>query len=172
MGKDTTPDNERALRLCVLVEQHEKALLRLCCIYLRDAALAEDAVQETFLKAYRHLDGFQARSAVKTWLTRIAINVCKDIRKNAWYRYVDFRVSLDRLPLPVSPPSAEHIALTSEIMRLKRPYMEAVLLHYDQGFSVTETAEILGLTPAAVSVRLKKARQKLRAALEGGEEDV
>ena len=52
-----------------LVEEHQLALLRLCFAYLHDQALAEDAVQETFLKAYRRLDQFRGNANVKTWLS-------------------------------------------------------------------------------------------------------
>ena len=57
-----------------LVEEHQLALLRLCFAYLHDRALAEDAVQETFLKAYRKLDQFRGNAGMKTWLSAIAIN--------------------------------------------------------------------------------------------------
>lgn len=54
------------------IRTYEKDLLRLCCMYLRDVTLAEDAVQETFLKAYRHLPSFHGDSSPKTWLVRTA----------------------------------------------------------------------------------------------------
>ena len=57
----------------------------MCCVYLRDASMAEDAVQETFLKAYRALDSFKGDSSEKTWLYSIAMNVCRDMRRLAWY---------------------------------------------------------------------------------------
>ncbi len=68
------PGNNREERLTALVEQFQRPLLSLCYAYLCDASSAEDAVQETFLKAYRALGEFRGKSQVKTWLTRIAIN--------------------------------------------------------------------------------------------------
>ncbi len=162
------PDREEQLNRMVLT--WEKDLLRLCCAYLRDVNLAQDAVQETFLKAYRKMDLFQGRASEKTWLMRIAINTCKDMKRGSWLRHVDASVSLEDLPLPVSPPSVEHIALMNAIMALPRKYMEVILLHCDQGMNVTETAAALGITPPAVTNRLKKARIALRSALEGGDE--
>ena len=66
------PDREERLNQMVLT--YEKDLLRLCCAYLKDIDLARDAVQETFLKAYRRMDQFNGKASEKTWLMRIAIN--------------------------------------------------------------------------------------------------
>ena len=59
------------------VKTHGDNLLRLCFLYLRDRQMAEDAVQETFLRAWRAYGRFRGDSSEKTWLTRIAVNVCK-----------------------------------------------------------------------------------------------
>ena len=67
------PDNNVDL-ISQWIRTYEKDLLRLCCVYLKDVALAEDAVQETFLKAYSHLPSFRGNSSPKTWLVRIAIS--------------------------------------------------------------------------------------------------
>ena len=172
MGMIQAPDLTPADRLDRMVRQYEKDLLRICFIYLRDRTAAEDAVQETFLKAYRNLDSFRGESSEKTWLTRIAVNCCRDCRRSAWYRYIDRRVSVDQLPvLSSAPPSDDHIALTMAIMKLKPKYMEAVLLYFYEGYPIKEIAKMLDLTEAAVSARIRKAKQKLRAELEGGEDD-
>lgn len=163
------PDKEERLNHMVLT--YEKDLLRLCCVYLRDVDLAQDAVQETFLKAFRCMDRFQGKSTEKTWLMRIAINTCKDMLRGGWFRHVDHSADLEDLPLPVAPPSVEHIALMSAIMALPRKQMEVILLHCDQGMNIRETAQALGISPPAVINRLKKARGALSIALEGGAEE-
>lgn len=70
------PDSKET-RIERMVNLYQLPLLRLCVMYLRDEEQAKDAVQETFLKAYRNLDGFRGDASEKTWLTRIAINTCK-----------------------------------------------------------------------------------------------
>ena len=145
--------------------QYEEPLLRMCFAYLGDAALAEDAVQETFVKAYRSLAGFRGEANEKTWLLRIAINTCKDVRRGAWFRHVDRNTALDELPF--SAPCAEYDdTLTRAIMRLGRKYREAVLLCYYQGFSGEEAAAALGVTKATVYNRLRKAKAMLKKELE------
>lgn len=172
MGMIQAPNQTPADRLDRMVRQYEKDLLRICCVYLRDRTAAEDAVQETFLKAFRNLSSFRGESSEKTWLIRIAINCCRDHRRSAWYRYVDARVSLDQLPaLSSAPPSDEHIALTMAIMKLKPKYLEVVLLYFYEGYPMKEIAKTLSLTEAAVSGRIHKAKLKLKNELEGGEDD-
>ena len=65
---------------------------------------ARDAVQETFLKAWQHMDTFRAQSQAKTWLTRIAINVCRDMRRSKWFRHIDRRITPEMLPHAEVPP--------------------------------------------------------------------
>ena len=78
------PDEQR--ELVRLMAQHKTQLMRMAYMYLGDMGLAEEAVQDTFLKAYAHLDRFRGESGEATWLTRIAINTCKDIRRTAWFK--------------------------------------------------------------------------------------
>ena len=77
------PDMSREARLTVMVRQYEKDLLRMCCVYLRDITLAQDAVQDTFLKAYQAMASFRGEASEKTWLMTIAMNVCRDYRRSA-----------------------------------------------------------------------------------------
>lgn len=171
MGMIQAPDQTSADRLDQLVQLYEKDLLRFCCLYLRDRSAAEDIVQDAFLKAYRSMDSFRGESSEKTWLIRIALNCCRDYRRSAWYRYIDRRVSVDRLPLSSDPPSDEHLALTLAVMKLKPKYLEVVLLYFYEGYPVKEIAKMLNITEASVSVRLRKAKEQLKGELEGGEGD-
>ena len=151
-----------------LVDGHQEALRRVCCLCLGDAALAEDAVQETFLKAYRHGSRFRGESSERTWLTRIAINTCRDMRRTGWFRHVDRRVTPEELPLAARPFDPADEALTLAIMNLPPRLREAVTLRFYQGMEEAEMARVLGIGVTGVSNRLKRAREKLRLELEGG----
>lgn len=159
------PDERRAAELSRLMAAYERDILRLCCLYLRDAALAEDATQETFFKAYRALDRFRADCAEKTWLVRIAVNTCKDMRRAAWFRFVD------RLPEPATPPAADSVHLTLEIMQLPDRERDAVILYYYQGMTLRETARALNVSETAVAKRLRRACERLHLIWEGGADD-
>ena len=153
-----------------MVNLYQLSLLRLCVMYLHDEEQAKDAVQETFIKAYRNLDSFRADASEKTWLTRIAINTCKNMRRSGWFRHVDRSVTLDHLTERPAPASRADTALTEEIMNLPGKLKEVALLCWLQGMTYEETARTLGISRQAVAGRLNRARKKLRFALEGSED--
>ena len=163
------PDRKKE-RIEHMVLQYQLPLLKLCYAYLHDEELAKDAVQETFVKAFRNLDAFRENASEKTWLSRIAINTCKDLRRTSWFRHVDRAVTLERLPEPAAPVEPEDESLTLEIMKLPAKLKEVALLCWLQGMTYHEAAETLGISPQAVASRLNRARKKLRSALEGSDE--
>jgi len=160
------PDNKK--RLCTLIDQYERELLRLCCVYLRDISMAEDAVQETFIKAYQHMDSFRGESSEKTWLYKIAINTCRDMRRSKWLRTFDRNVEFDALQIPVQGASDVSIALMQEIMRLPVKQREVIFLFYYQDMTLAEIGKLLGAPVSTVGDRLHRARTMLRKAMKGG----
>lgn len=163
------PEYDRHEQINHMVLRYEQELLRICWLYLQNTEDAKDAVQETFLKAYQHLDEFRGDSTERTWLIRIAVNQCRDMRRSAWFRYINHRILPEDLPISVNPPSEDHLALTMAVLRLPQKNKEVIILRYVQGLSVEETASVLKITPSAVSARCKKAYSKLRCLLEGSE---
>lgn len=161
------PDSKDAA-LEEMVIRYQLSLLRLCFAYLHDEELAKDAVQDTFLKAYRHMEKFEGRADEKTWLTRIAINACKDIKRSRWFRFVDRSVTPDMLPEPAAPTDTEEENLTLAIMRLPPKLKEVALLCWYQDMTYQEAAEVLGISFQVVGSRLNRARKKLRFAIENG----
>ena len=129
---------------------------------------AEDAVQETFVKAYRSLNRFRGESCEKTWLIRIAINVCRDIQRTAWFKNLGRMVNLDDVKIPQEMQVKSEVV--DQIMRMPKKLREVVLLYYYEDMSQSEIAEVLGVSVTTVHRRLDKAREALRALLEGGDE--
>ena len=149
------------------MQRHETELLRLCYAMLGDTALAEDAVQDTFVKAYRGYTSFRGEAEDKTWLTRIAVNTCKDLRRSAWHRHVDRSVTPESLPEPAVPFTEWDDAVTRAVMSLRPKHREVVLLRFYQGMTIPETAHVLGVTKSTVYNRLERAYGLLRQCLEG-----
>ena len=164
------PDSKET-RIERMVTLYQLPLLRLCIMYLHDEEQAKDAVQETFIKAYRGLSGFRENASEKTWLSRIAINTCKDLRRTSWFRHVDRAVTLDMLPEPAAPVEPEDESLTLEIMKLPAKLKEVALLCWLQGMTYSEAAQALGVSLQAVGSRLNRARRRLRHAMEGSDKD-
>ena len=162
------PGNRPEERISRMIKTYEKDLLRLCCVYLKDSSMAEDAVQETFLKAYKNLHSFRGESSEKTWLIRIAINVCKDMQRTAWFRNIGHMVNLDDVQIPQVQEHDVKSAVVAEIMRLPKKLKEVVLLYYYEDMNQSEIAEILNVSITTVHRRLEKARALLKDMLEGG----
>ncbi|NLA54144.1 MAG: sigma-70 family RNA polymerase sigma factor [Clostridiales bacterium] len=150
-----------------LMSEHGDSILRLCFVYLRDLDLAEDAMQETFVKACRFRDTFQSGSSERTWLTRIAINTCKDFGRSSWFRIVDRRIRLDDLPEPQTPPLEADDTLIVGVMKLPTKYREVILLCYYSNLSAREAAQTLRIALPTVYSRIKKAQAILKTELEG-----
>jgi len=159
-----------------LVALHHRTLLALCHSLLGHAEDAEDAVQESFLRALRALSGFRGEATVRTWLCRIAVNVCRNWRRDhrpteAWDE--------ERANPSSELASPEALALRHlqivEALRVLRPSQRAVLLLKErEGWSMAEIAVALGWNEKRVGNELYRARRALvewrRAASEGESE--
>jgi len=122
--------------LNTVITSWEKPILRLCFAILGDTALAEDAVQETFFKAWKSYDRFRADAAEKTWITRIAVNTCKDLLKSAWARNTDRSVTPELLPEGSVPFEERDDTVTRAVMSLQPGLKEVTLLHWYQGMTL------------------------------------
>ena len=151
-----------------LVQTYQTPLRRLCCILLKDVHLADDAVQETFIKTYRSLNTFRKESSEKTWLTRIAVNTCRDMMRSRWFLHIDRSVNIADLPEEIDECDPEDTDLLNTVMQLPVKQREAVLLYYYQNLTMQEISETLQITVSNVSRRLENARKALRKQLEGG----
>ena len=152
-----------------LMDTYGDGILRLCALLLGDAALAEDAAQETMLRAWRGWRSFRGECAEKTWLTAIARNVCRGLLRSPWHTRRTGLEELERLPAPeASPPDGE---VLKAVLSLPPKYREVVVLHYYQELSTGEAAQILHLSKNTVTTRLRRARERLKPMLKEWYED-
>lgn len=160
-------DPEREATLNEWLETYGDLIARTCCLYLQDAALAEDAAQETFIRAWKHMAQFEARggASARTWLVRIAINTCRNLQRTSWFRRVDRRVVPEDIPAQAELP--DHTLLMM-VQSLPAGEKEAVLLRYYHGMNLDEMAQTLGIARSTAHHRLQKALRKLRVDMEGG----
>lgn len=155
----------------LLIRSYGNSLLRLCTLYLRDPYLAEDAVQDTYLKVWKNWQGFQGRAQEKTWITRIAINTCKNYIRSPWRQKVETADMAQLLESGLNSVSAggdayeklnNTMVLMNEIVKLKEKYRLAILLYYYQELSVPEIAKVLGRQESTVFTLLKRGREQLK----------
>ncbi len=161
---------DREQRLAEWIEEYSDSILRTCFLYLSDLGQAEDAMQDTWIKAWKHMSDYDQQDYTneKAWLLRIAINTCKDYRRSAWFRHMDRKRALDELPPQLVAVEPEDHTLTLIIMDLPDRYKQVLLLYYFQGLTMQETARALGTSQSTVQRRLKKAEELLKVSLEGG----
>jgi len=157
-----------------LVQRHERPVFGLCWSLLSDRTDAEDAAQETFVRAYQSLSRYDARRSFGPWLRGIAANVCLQLLRRRSLRS-GRQVSLDAGPFePAAPEEPEVSPLADRavaaLRRLADTYRLPLTLFYLEDASVTEVAEALDISPGAVRVRLHRGRDKLRQMLMGGPE--
>ncbi len=151
-----------------MISQYGDEILRLCLLYLGDRQLAEDAYQETFVKAWKHGDTFRQECSTKTWLSRIAVNTCRDMLRSGWFRMMKRSEPLEKL-LDLAGDSVQSDgSVRDAVLALPGKYREVVVLYYDQGMKLKEIAELLHLPVYSASTRLRRARALLKKTL--GEE--
>lgn len=158
-----------AFRLEQMMRRYGTAVLRMCCLYLRDRTMAEEAAQDTFVKAYKGMESLRGdtEQSEKAWLMRIAINTCKDYHRSAWFRNRDKRALPEDLRDDAQDREMENRLLADTVSRLPVKLKEVVLLHYYQELSYDEMAMALHTSRSTIYERLKKAKEVLRNALEG-----
>jgi RNA polymerase sigma-70 factor, ECF subfamily len=172
--------DEAAFRL--IMQRHNRRLYRVARAVLGNDADAEDVVQETYFRAFRHLDGFRGEARLSTWLTRIALNEAlgriRDQRPTTDLKHLDAineqgesRVVF--LPSARQDSNPEASAARAEVRRLLEravdqlpgPFRSVFVMRDIEEMSVEETASQLGLRPETVKTRLHRARRLLRQSL-------
>lgn len=157
-----------------LVIRHQTSVYRLALRMLRSPQDAEDAAQEAFLRAYLALPGFRGDAAFKTWLYRIASNVCLDRLRRGSQEIPDERSATAARDAPGAAGAnplgrllrrEERRDLAGALQALPPHYRVAIVLHYVQGLSYREIAEVLEIAPRTVETRLYRAKALLRARL-------
>ncbi len=170
--------NHRAFEL--LVERHQQRMLAFARRYTRVREDAEDVVQQTFQKAFIHLNKFQGKSSFSTWLTRIAINEALMLmRRSHALREIPaddsnaHGVAASAMEIPDASPDPEtsylrreRVQILSETLGNLRPGLRlAIALRELAELSTEETARRMGVSVGTVKARLFHARRKLRGKL-------
>ena len=151
-----------------LVEKYQRPVYNLCCRMLGNPQDAEDAAQETFLRAYKAMKRYDRKRSFSTWLLSIAAHYCIDQIRRRRYTLV----SVEELPVPDLPdlkPGLESGLSRREEQRRVRALLDvldptdraAVVMYYWYDFSYKEISEALSLTLSAVKSRLHRARRAM-----------
>lgn len=147
-----------------LIHDYGNNLLRLCTLYLKDRYLAEDALQEVYIRVWKKYSLFEGQSQEKTWMTRIAINVCKNYMRSPWHIKTEIQEISELIGKEVNEYQQidNKIDLMEGILKLKEKYRVMILLYYYQELSVKEIAFVLNRKESTVLTHLKRAREQLK----------
>jgi RNA polymerase sigma-70 factor (ECF subfamily) len=151
-----------------LYQQHGGRMKSIACNLLGNTSDAEDAVQECFLKVYRNIRSFQGHSSLSTWIYRILLNTCLDLkRKQRRQELPETAGSSEDLAHPAGLTTNHPLRLTLEkiVGSLDERPRSVFLLFEVEGFRHAEIAGMLNISEAASKVALFQAKRELRGLL-------
>ena len=165
MNIASVPSGVREAKFEELMRTYETEVLRLCFLYLVDRNMAEDAMQDTFTKVWRHMERFERRNdcSIRTWIMRIAVNTCKDYLRSSWFKRRKQTCALEEIPPALTPISQDSREFFLDVLRLPEKYKSAILLYYYQELTTEEVAKALGISRPTLNRRLQKAYSLLRS---------
>jgi len=146
-----------------LLRQHKDSVLNVARRMVGDRDAAEDIAQETFVKAFRHLQRFRGDSTFATWLYRITVNEARQYLRGQqrqiarWERQRDLAAAG-----PAEASEEEQAPLTELLQALSADQREALALFYLNELSIEEIASTLGAPVGTIKARLSRGRERLR----------
>lgn len=148
-------ENGKAAREAVM--KYSDMLYRICIVMLCNEQDAQDAVQDTFCRYLEKKPVFRDAEHEKAWLIRVAANICRDMLR---FRTRHPKISIDEVENTLAKP--EQRETLRELLELPVKQKAAIYLHYVEGYSVKEVADIMGITEGAVKMRLRRGREQMR----------
>lgn len=158
---------ERSFDLTSFVEEHYERLIRLAALVCNDASDAQEAVQNGLERAWRKRSQLRENTSVRSWVDRIVVReaIRLSSRRRAWrLRAAGDLSTVEAVDERLGPPTVA--ALRIAYSSLTPPQRAAIALHHYLGYSVTETAVLVGVPMETVRSRLRQARLRMRDCLE------
>jgi RNA polymerase sigma-70 factor (ECF subfamily) len=145
------------------VEAYTDRLVRLAYTYVRDWALAEDRVQDAFLKAYCQYHQFQPGKDPFPWLARITINECKMSWRRTWREVVTeiFPPRMSKSAEIITMEKLDAALCYQFVLDLVEPFRTPIILYYFEDLSIEQISDILSVSKGTVKSRLARGREKL-----------
>ena len=156
-------DIEKDIREVVI--KYSDMLYKICLVILCNEQDVQDAIQDTFCRYLEKKPDFRDEEHEKAWLIKVATNICRDMIR---FRVRHPKVSIDEVENILAAP--EQRETLKELLELPIKHKTVLYLHYVEGYSVKEIADILGITESAVKSRLLRGRKQMRdtVRMEGG----
>ena len=140
------------------IEKYSDLIRRICFINLKNKSEVEDIFQEVFLKYFLNAHLIHDEKHLKAWLCQVAFNKCKDSNKSYWHKNVVSFEGMDYL----YEGAEETDEIIKEVLQLPPQYKEVIYLHYYEGYTIPEIAEIMRKNTNTVYTILRRAKLKLK----------
>ena len=155
-------------QLAAFFDAHYERIVRLAGLVCRSGVMSEDAVQAAMEQAWKRRSSLRDAGRMRWWLDRIVVREAIRMNRRPWWSrltatHTDEHASL--LPDPAGETTPQRLALTAAFAALTPEQRAACVLHLHLGYSVVETAELMGAGVETTRSRLRLARQRLRADL-------
>ena len=184
---DTIPDKDLLLDLVngdmaafeVIVDRYKNRLLNFVYRFVKDYDVAEDIVQETFLRVFRKRRDYKAIANFSTWIFTIAGNLAKsELRRRKRWRFLSINATDDEektfdiqdpgmIPDRIAAVRIMNENIEKSIATLQNKYKEALILRDIEGMSYQQIAEVIGVPVGTVKSRVNRARLKMQKKLKG-----
>lgn len=153
-----------------LVRMYYPEIFRYCMWHAPDQYLAEDAAQETFLKAIKYVSRGRFSGKFKSFLYKIAVNTCIDMHKNKWWEHVSFEdAGYEPDYAETGIEDAADRLFIQELVRNQEPVIqEIMILRFKQDLKLREIAAILGMPMRTVQTKLRQALKEIKEELKKG----
>lgn len=147
-----------------IMEKNADTVFRVCLVFMKNKADAEDIFQNVFLRLCETRPQFNDDAHVKAWLITVARNECKNQLRSFWRRKV---TCVNEIVLPVKDPRDKEVV--KAVLSLPLKYRDVLYLFYFEGYKINELSELLHLKQPTIKTRLRRGRELLRGMLsEGG----
>jgi len=144
-----------------LMNRYMDMIYRLAFSHLKCRADADDVTQTVLVSLYRTDTAFESEAHIRHWIVRVTLNECRKIWRSPWSKQED----ITEYANTISREEPQYEDLFLAIMRLERKYRILIVLHYYEGYSIAELADMLHLPVGTVGTRLARARNKLKTHL-------
>ncbi len=160
-------NNDQIIKLEWAMNVHGEKLIRLAYTYVKDQHIAEDIIQDVFLKAYEKQHQFKGKSSYETYLYRMTINRCKDYLKRWSFKKLFYTEHMPEGNMSTSAEEMfirfeEDFELGEQILSLPVKYREVIIFYFYFDYSVSEMSSTLKLSERTIYTRLRRARKRLK----------
>ena len=139
-------------------EKYMDTIYRVAYSWTKNSDDANDVTQDVLIQLYKTTKEFESDSHIKNWLIKVTVNQCKMLFRSPWSKMEDIGEYADTLGFE----EESHLDLFQAVMQLDKKYRVPILLFYYEGYSTAEIASILGIPEKTVSIRLFRAKAKLK----------